>query len=421
MKKRIILLFVFFVILAMIFIFCNYKLQKKEHIEPIAEINFVDSGVYTFYNEEANCYLSCEGKILILNETPHKWTLKQVEKKGFNICAQDTSLLLDIDNAHITVGTTIKVWKRTGYDVQIWNINRNTNGTYSILYSGNDRYCLGFDDGSAVLQIRDKNNSMQEWKVVDVSDSLPKEYLAFTSKNNIVELQLPLDITKVISKTRLQQWANDLETAYYSFYELTNFIPYNKIIVEAYKPSKYIGWVIDNSNIIHIDNKFIYEDLRKMAARECDWNFCALHEMGHMFDSKRPWNFEAELMTDLKLAYVLEKNNVAAAPSEFNASTFFYGKDIIKAYNRLGSDFSKTYNIFGCAERFLEIKEDIGWEPFKQAFHYLQEKGYIYSYYSKSKKLEKFVEVLSVYSNKDIKGYFSSEEWNTILDKCKNN
>ena len=386
-----------------------------ENNEGDVKIEPVDSGIYTFYNKETGCYLSHDGNSLILSSTPSYWDLKSVGKNGFNVYAYDTTVLLDIDNAYVAEGTTVKLWDNTGYDVQVWNVNGNANGTYSLLYSGDNQYCLGFDNGNAVLQIRNKSNSMQEWVVVDVTDTIPKNYLSFESEGGIIELQLPLDILDVISETRIQQWANDLETAYYSFYELTNYIPYENIIVEAYKSIEYIAYVMDYSNIIYVDCDFIYNDLEKMAARACDWNFCVLHEMGHMFDSLRPWNFESEMLTDLKLAYVLEKNNAAAAPSEFAASEYWYGIDIMGAYGLLGGDFSEQYNIYGCAERFLEIKEDIGWEPFKQTFHYLQENEADYINASRQEKFENFIDLLSQYSDVNIKGYFSDDEWNTII------
>ena len=393
----------------------NYEVESET--EETIITNLVDPGIYTFYNEETQSYLSYEENNLVLSETPSNWWLNKVREEDFHVYAKDTELVLDIDNAWVREGTTVKLWNLTGYDVQLWNIIQNENGTYTIAYSGDNQYCLGFADKNAVLQIRDEMNPMQEWKLVDVSDTVPKQYLSFESEGGIIQLQLPLDILSVISESRLQQWANELEKAYYSFYELTNFKPFDYIIVEAYKPSNHIGWVINNSNIIHIDNEFIYTDLEKMAARECDWNFCTLHEMGHMFDFDRPWNFESELLTDLKLAYVLEKNGVAAAPSEFKASDIFYGANIINAYDILGSDFSKTYNIFGCTKRFLEIKEDIGWEPFKQTFHYFQANEVSYTGNSKQQKFENFVELLSGYGNVDVKSYFSVEEWNAIIDK----
>lgn len=377
-----------------------------------------DGGIYTFYSKTNNKYLSFNGNNLVLSDNACKWQFKYVQNNGYNVYAYETDLMFDIDNAYVAQGTTVKLWQLTGYDVQIWNVSKNANGTFTFLYNGNHSYCLGFNGSRAELQLRDTNNSMQEWELTDISANEPKQYLEFASKNNIIKLQLPLDILNVISEARLQQWAQELEKAYYTFYELTNYKPYETIVVEAYKPSKYIGWVIDNSNIIHIDSTFIVDDLRKMASRKSDWNFCALHEMGHMFDMNRPWNFETELLTDLKLAYVLETNNVAAAPSEFDASTVFYGADIINAYNILGTDFSKNYDIFGATERFMKIKNDIGWEPFKKTFQNLQANEKLYSGYSKQQKFKKFVEKLSEYSGKDIKSYFSSDEWSTILNHC---
>lgn len=385
---------------------------NKEDDDEIAP---VESGIYTFYNKEKACYLSYNERSLVLSKEPAYWELDSVGKKGFNIYAYDTTVLLDIDNAYVAEGTTIKLWDNTGYDVQVWNVNGNRNGTYSVLYSGDNQYCLGFDGDHAEVQLRDEKNGMQEWLVKEVSDTIPQKYLSYKSEGGIIELRLPLNILDVISEARLQQWANDLETAYYSFYDLTNFAPYENIIVEAYKSIEYIGYVVDNSNIIHVDCDFIYGDLEKMASRESDWNFCVLHEMGHMFDCRRPWNFESEVLTDLKLAYVLEKNYAAAAPSEFAASDYWYGIDIMGAYGLLGGDFSSEYNIYGLAERFLEIKEDIGWEPFVQTFHYLQENEADYEYASRPEKFENFIDLLSQYSDVDIKNYFSVDEWNTIV------
>jgi len=378
----------------------------------------VDAGVYTLMNEKTESYLSWDGRRLLLSDTPHQWKFHDSGLNGFHVFAGETNLLLDIDNAYVAVGTTIKLWEQTGYDVQIWHIKPNSNGTYSILYSGDNRYCLGMESGNAVLQLRNTANAGQEWRLACVSASGPKEYLSVKGRSGIVELRLPTDITSVISESRLQQWADDLETAYATFYELTQYLPYSCIVVEAYKPSQYVGWVSDGSNIIHIDNTFIYGDLRKMAARACDWNFCALHEMGHMFDMRRPWNFETECLTDLKLAYVLERNNVAASPSEFSASENFYGADIINAYRILSSDFSYTYDIFGCTERFLEIKADIGWNPFKQTFQYLQENAAAYTAYTPQQKLVEFVDLLTLYSGRNVKGYFTAAEWNTMLNAC---
>lgn len=379
-------------------------------------------GIYTFHNRAANCYLSYRDRTLTLSKSPQPWELRETGKQGFYVYAHSTALLLDIDNAWVNIGNTVKVWEHTGYDVQIWLVEKNRNGTYTLVSSVNPQYCLGFDGINAVLQLRKPNALMQEWTVVDVSGTVPKEYLSVKGRNGTVELQLPPDILGVISKPRLQLWVDQLEIAYGSFGELVGYVPFDKVVVQAYQPSPYpgyTGWVFANSNLIHINREYLYGDLKKMTARRQDWNFCVLHEMGHLFDCDQPWNFEAELMTDLKVAYVMEKNHAAAAPGEFGADRCFYGKEIAQAYATLGADFSVTYDIFACTKRFLEIKEKIGWGPFRNTFHDLHLNSGAYAGISKEESFLLFTQTLSRFSGQDIKRYFSNSEWSAILHKCE--
>lgn len=380
----------------------------------------VQPGIYTFYNQAAQRYLSCSGRTLTLSDAPFFWNIKRSGKNGFYVYANNTDLLLDIDNALVCSGNTVKVWQHTGHHVQLWSITENPNGSYSILHSADPRYCLGFNGENGVLQIRDRRDFMQQWRLVNVGDTLPKEYFSITGKGGIVELQLPLDIDRTISIARLQRWADQLEIAYDTFQELTGFQPFLNITVEAYKPSPYTdyaGWVFPNRNTIYMDPVFLHQDLARMSRRRTDWNFCVLHEMGHMFDFDKPWNFEAELMTNLKVAYVLEVNNAAAAPAAFGSATCFYGADIAQAYANLSRDFSKEYDVFGCAKRFLEIKDQIGWEPFRNSFHYLQQNCFAYANESDQDRFATFIQVLSHFSGQNIRSWFSTGEWKSICQK----
>lgn len=377
-------------------------------------------GIYTFYNQAACRYLSCSDRTLMLSSTPLFWDIKQSGKNGFYVYAHRTELLLDIDNAWVRKGNPVKVWPYTGHPVQLWSIAENADGTCTILHSADPRYCLGFDGENAVLQLRDRHEPMQRWKVVEAGNRLPREYLSVFGRQGVVQLQLPLDIERTVSKVRLQRWADQLEIAYCSFQELTGFRPFLNITVEAYKPTPYegiAGWVFLDRNIIFVDSDFLHQDLAKMNCRRSDWNFCVLHEMGHLFDGGKPWNFEAELMTDLKVAYVLEVNNAAAAPAEFDATTTFYGADIAQAYARLGRDFSREYDIFGCVKRFLEIKDQIGWTPFRNTFHDLQKNCAQYTNASAPERLNAFIRTLSRFSGQNIRAWFSDGEWNSICRK----
>lgn len=384
--------------------------------------SILSAGCYTFSNALDFKFLSFSDRQLKLDAGTTNWNLKKVVG-GFYVYSTDDELLLDIDNAYVAVGTKVKLWENTGYNTQIWDITANANGTYSFLSAVDKNYCLGFSNGNAVLQLRKKGDKSQEWYAVATVDNSKKNYQKYMSKGGIVELRLPLDITTVITDARLQQWANDLEKAYYTYEELTGYRPYESIIVKAYEPiTKYenvLAYVYDNNNIIYVDSNFLPTDLAKMSKRVNDWNFCLLHEMGHMFDNGRPWNFEAEVMTDLKVPYVLERNGAGAELSEFGEGSVRYGKDIMLSYKAMSGDLSKEYDIFALAYKFMQIKEIIGWEPFKSTFHTLQTNASLYNNYTKQQKFQLFIDNLSKFSGQNIKSYFTTAEWNTIVSSLK--
>ena len=377
----------------------------------------VSQGFYHFYNAYAKCYLSASGKKVVLSQTPTLWNLQDSGQGGFYVYANESSLLLDIDNAYVAQGTTVKLWTETGYDVQIWTVSPNRDGTVSFLYCKDHRYCLGFSGQNPVLQIRNPSDPMQKWR----ANALNGRNSAFRmeSRGGTVSLTLPTDIEGVISAERLKQWANHLETAYKSYGELVGFFPFQSITVKAEKivpdPS-YAGWVYPNCNVIHITEEQVRKDLEQMTRRRCDWNFCALHEMSHLFDFYMPWCFEGEMMADLKLAYVLEKNNAAAALGPTYDSDVYYGADIAIAYEKMSRDFSQSYDIFGCTKRFLDFQKQVGWEPFRQSFHYLYANRSQYGNISNTEKFYLFVKTLSTFSRRDAASIFTNQEWNAILN-----
>lgn len=375
----------------------------------------IRQGFYHFYNGYARCYLSSRERSVVLSQTPTLWDLQETAR-GHYVCANESGLLLDIDNAHVVQGTTVKLWTETGYDVQIWTVFTNPNGSVSFLYCGDHRYCLGFSGQSAVLQIRKPGDPLQEW--IPLAINGPRNTFFAESRSGTVSLMLPQNIETVISSARLQLWANHLETAYKSYGELVGNLPYTRITVKSVKtppdPS-YAGWAIPNVNKVHIKESFLFKDLEQMARRKCDWNFCALHEMSHLFDFNMPWNFEGELMADLKLAYVLEKNNAAAALGTTYDADCYYGADIAIAYEKMSRDFSQSYDIFGCTKRFLDFQKKVGWEPFRRSFHRLYANRSQYGNISNTEKFYLFIRTLSAFSGENAANIFSPQEWNAIL------
>lgn len=378
----------------------------------------MNPGVYTFYHKATGRYLSRADRSLILSGTPCGWTLKQTQDGCFYIYAYETNLLLDIHNAQVTEGNRVKLWTYTGFDVQIWKLSPNSNGSYCLCYHGDAGYCLGFSGEQAQLQRRSPGNAMQEWVLTDVSHSLKPEFVSVTGDRKTVTVELAPELAQMVPQYRLRRWVNDLETAYETFRELTNFCPFRHITVEGYLPPdypSYAGWVFPGTDIIHVNRNSFVTGMEKLRKFSNDWNFCVLHEMGHMFDTDKPWNFESEMMTDLKVAYVLEKNRASAVLAEVKEDDIFCGAQIAVAYGRLSGDLSEGYDVFACVKRFLNIKEKIGWEPFRKTFHILQKDCRSYIGISPRKKFDLFVGGLSHYSRENIRAWFSDAEWAAIL------
>lgn len=360
-------------------------------------------------------YLSYSGSTLMLGDTPTKWQLKPAKDGLYYVYADGTTSLLDIHNAWIKSGTMVKLWGMSGYDAQIWKVANNADGSVSLLSSQDSSLCLGFSNGSASLETRCAGNQYQEFRKMDAVTETT-QWREITSDDGTITLQLEERVFDILSPQRLVKWANDLSTAYDMFEDLTNYRPYDHVVLRGFESQQSYAFVTSNSNVIYYDKDRLYVDLEKMAVRDNDWCFGALHEMGHMFDRGKPWNFEAECLTQIKVPYVMELCAAAAVPAEFSASTTFVGDEIIQAYDRLGESFSSKYNYYGLAYRFMEIKNEIGWEPFQQTFHYMQANCTSKQYTTDAQRWDEFIALLSQFSGRDVLSYFTDAEVNCILE-----
>lgn len=213
---------------------------------------------------------------------------------------------------------------------------------------------------------------------------------------------------------------------------MTGYIPYDVIVVSGWENLGYVAGVSDNYHVINANRGFMREELVKSVSRKknlniFDLSFGLLHELGHMFDSGRGWNFESEAWTDLKLCYVLykltedHKNTdgtvFGCASSDYGASRCFTyetmteGLDIHKSKGAM----TTVYGFFGAAKLFLDMTYDPdfgGWEPFIQTFHWFQDNGYTQNSFDRWTKFTTFVEKLSEFSGQDVKSkYLTEENW----------
>ena len=298
-------------------------------------------------------------------------------------------------------------------------------------------FCLSYKDEKLCVENVKAATGVTKFNVEMTTRGSDGIFLQYISDEGNVTVRVSPNIKKLskINDELLQTWANNLDDAYLAYWELTSFQAHENIIVKAYEPSPHIGYVWNTNehyNVITISESFMATDLKKMVQRYknhqvTDWNFCALHEMGHMFDGMRPWYFEAEMMTDLKIPYVLQKHGGCAAPSEYSADDFFYADgveghaQIEKCYLGLAADGkpigkSLKYGAYGAALKFVEIQrtvDDTNWTVYKETYKALYEEnntsGMSYE------KFERFVAKISEKSGKDVRALFTDEEWNVFM------
>lgn len=301
-------------------------------------------------------------------------------------------------------------------------------GTYLIRSSYSDKIVLGYEDGKIVNQEFDASNKNQYWSVTRI-DYPQTTYKEWVSAKGDIFLRLPLNILEVADTTseRMQIFADDIQKMYEAYIELTGYTPYPAIVVKGDAKQGVMAGVVDGCNTIFINYEWYVEDMAKMQKRwedgKRDFNFCVLHEMGHMFDSGRGWNFESEMEADLKAVYVLYKHQnddrygAWAAPAEFPAVRCFNYETISKAYDELGADMEKEYSFYGAAQLFTELVYETGWEPLMKTFHYFQDENILASQLKPIERFNTFVSKWDEYTDVDVIAFIGGKKMTVLTAK----
>lgn len=367
-------------------------------------VEFEIDEYYTIKNKEG-MYLSRVENSLTLSNTPYTWIVKQApDNSVFIVDANDNNAMFDVCNNVFEEGISVGLFQWTGYEAQYWHFEK-CGEDYVICSSGNDNLVLCNSNDGFVLSNKEADKDTILWNLekVEVEGRVK-------SSNGKVTLMLDERIFSLLGEERIMKWANDLELACNSLYELTGYEPHKTAILTVNKKEDYWGYYLPYTNTIYFDLDSMYDDLKKMLQRENDWNFGALHELGHLYDDDAVYNFDDELLTDLKILYIIDVNGASAAPSEYNADTVFSTMDEMIACYTQGRNLEEGYDVFAGAGKFGLIAKQIGWEPFKQTFRNFPEMSSATRY----ERFEKFVELLGEYSNEDVRGMFTEGEWQSF-------
>lgn len=181
-------------------------------------------------------------------------------------------------------------------------------------------------------------------------------------------------------------WLNRLDQSYLALQELTGNTPYNggKIGIESERDldedwlDEYNYWEVTyawSGNPVTFYQPFLKSTMRRLSSG--DWSNVAIHELSHDFD-KDTWEFDAEVLADFKTYYVVETLGAKVYPVDaekyYTGSAFanyFKNDHYLDSYS---NNFSYGYYTSkGLVWLLINIKNTIGWQPFIDTFHYLND------------------------------------------------
>ena len=365
---------------------------------------------YTLQNG-AGRYLSASGGSLRLSDSPFVWYACVAGKDAFSLRPDsDRTQAIDVSNAYFEAGNPVSIFESDGHTAQHWRLWSVGGGRWLIVSAEDPELALCASGSGFILQKRSQASASDYYQPV-FQKSDRTRYLEVTGQSGTVVMRAETRLLDLISLPRMQTWVNNLETAYADYIELTGWQPFPTVYFNMTEPEPNWGFA-SNSDCLTIDRDSIYEDVRDhLSKRKNDWNFGLLHEMSHIFDYNKPWDFHAEVVCDYKLAYVLVKNNATAIPADWEGSKETYsGWDILDVYQREGP-LSQSLSVFSLAGKLAAITKQTGWDAAKQMF-----RSYPASIpASQRAQLELFIDQLGKAGGIDARAQFTPAEWTNAM------
>ncbi|GEM_PF-1881148 len=210
-------------------------------------------------------------------------------------------------------------------------------------------------------------------------------------------------------------WIKKLDRVYESYTDLVGDVPYNgkKITVESVEDYPG-GWAVAG-NPIKWHRPWVAREFK--GINEGNWSFGIMHELGHDFDLDYRWVWEAEFFANFKMVYAAEKLKAKIHQGgkwyDYVDSKGLTLDDYYEEQAELAGERDHVEDWYRhndpSLDKFLKVKRDIGWEPFKKTFRRYGElkEGEIPK--TPEKKFNLFIYYLSEFSSKNLNPRFV--EW----------
>ena len=261
--------------------------------------------------------------------------------------------------------------------------------------------------------------SGSSWVVIDKFTKTNNEVIIMTRNSGTyidTFFENP-DIARVNGNS-LTTWVARLNSIYAHMYNFIGQKPYNgaKITVDTSRTMSQNSWA-ESGNPTSINQLYMMRFIEERL-NIGDWSFGVIHELGHNFSSPIfSNNFESELWANFIGYYAIEMAYATVYPN-YNAYTgnglkSYYFNDASNSYNKCIA--GNYYHHDALTYTLIDIKDKIGWEPFKKAIAYITE---IPQQYLPPRKgmLNLILTKLRVYSGVDVIQYIPNNA-RTIYEK----
>jgi len=226
------------------------------------------------------------------------------------------------------------------------------------------------------------------------------------SKHFIMDLWV--DDLAAFEPGKCERWLSHLDAAYEAMGDLTGRAPWNGAKIGIYTPTWYPGGWAVAGNPIRWRKRYV-RNVLSASNRNDEWGFGVLHEIGHDFDQGAAWNFNGEFWANFKLHYAVEALNATMSGPEGLTSgrgfRVFWERKFKEHWER-----KQNSHHDGLQHKMLLLQNQIGWEPFKQAFRYFWAMSKDDRPKTRWAKFKRFHDLLAEHSGHDVWSIYTPEQ-----------
>ena len=248
----------------------------------------------------------------------------------------------------------------------------------------------------------------------------------YQNSNGRVTAKLETVDKALTSSGNFDTWLSWMDSTYDKLKELTGYTPYNgqRIVMQSTRANlnDYFGiqdgydyfWIVcgyyDYTPTFKFGQPFYRSLMRRLSAG--DWGLLPIHEMSHVFDNYK-WEFDVETLAEFKTYYVIEQLNAKVYDFLENGSNPWYtGNNYYNylKYDRYWGSYAESFNdrkayaSEGFAAILIDLQKTagVGWEPFKNTFHFFNDLDNSQVPSSEGEKLKLFLTKLRDFSGVDV-------------------